>query len=357
MEEQQKIQLGQLTNGLKKMENKEAKIYFLTQDTEGRAIASVNLNYQYVKYLNEAGYQAYILYEKKEYKGVGEWLPKEYSELPHANIESGELKVGPQDFVIIPELYGHVLDQIKDMPCTKMVFCQAYDYILETLQPGFSWVNYGVTKCITTTDSQKEYISGLFPSVEVSVIKPSVPGYFKPSKKPKTPLVAVHTRDPRDTMKIIKEFYLRNPQFKWLTFRDMRNMPREEFAKVLGESCVGVWVDRISGFGTFPIECMASKTPVIGNLPILKPDWMSQENGLWVYDESKIVEVLGNYIKNWLEDNLPEKLYEEMDKTITPYNEKDERDAVVSYFENLFNEKTTEFKNSINKLSPVGVNA
>jgi hypothetical protein len=34
-------QLSQLTTGLSKMENKEAKIYFLTQDTEGRAIASV----------------------------------------------------------------------------------------------------------------------------------------------------------------------------------------------------------------------------------------------------------------------------------------------------------------------------
>ena len=350
-------QLSQLKSGLSKMENKEAKIYFLTQDTEGRAIASVNLNYQYVKYLKEAGFNAYILYEKKEYKGVGEWLSKEYSELPHANIESGELKVGPQDFVIIPELYGHVLEQIKDMPCTKMVFCQAYDYILETLQPGFSWVNYGVTKCITTTESQKEYISGLFPSVEVSVIKPSIPEYFKPSKKPKTPLVAVHTRDPRETMKIIKEFYLRNPQFKWLTFRDMRNMSREEFAKVLGEACVGVWVDRISGFGTFPLEAMNCNTPVIGNLPILKPDWMSQENGLWVYDESKIVEVLGNYVKNWLEDNLPSKLYEEMAKTVVPYKEEDERKSVISYFTNLFNEKTEEFKNSINKLSPVGVNA
>tara|TARA_R100001443_G_scaffold117444_2_gene142777 strand:+ start:1631 stop:2698 length:1068 start_codon:yes stop_codon:yes gene_type:complete len=350
-------QLSQLKSGLSKMENKEAKIYFLTQDTEGRAIASVNLNYQYVKYLKEAGFNAYILYEKKEYKGVGDWLPKEYSELPHANIESGELKVGPQDFVIIPELYGHVLEQIKDMPCTKMIFCQAYDYILETLQPGFSWVNYGVTKCITTTESQKEYISGLFPSVEVSVIKPSIPEYFKPSKKPKTPLVAVHTRDPRETMKIIKEFYLRNPQFKWLTFRDMRNMSREEFAKVLGEACVGVWVDRISGFGTFPLEAMNCNTPVIGNLPILKPDWMSQENGLWVYDESKIVEVLGNYVKNWLEDNLPSKLYEEMAKTVVPYKEEDERKSVISYFTNLFNEKTEEFKNSINKLSPVGVNA
>ena len=37
-------QLSQLNAGLKKMENKEAKIYFLTQDTEGRAIASVNAN-------------------------------------------------------------------------------------------------------------------------------------------------------------------------------------------------------------------------------------------------------------------------------------------------------------------------
>ena len=137
----------------------------------------------------------------------------------------------------------------------------------------------------------------------------------------------------------------------------MRNMSREEFAKVLGEACVGVWVDRISGFGTFPLEAMNCNTPVIGNLPILKPDWMSQENGLWVYDESKIVEVLGNYVKNWLEDNLPSKLYEEMAKTVVPYKEEDERKSVISYFTNLFNEKTEEFKNSINKLSPVGVNA
>ena len=350
-------QLSQLQTGLTKMKNKEAKIYFLTQDTEGRAIASVAINYQYVKILKEAGYNASILYEKKEYKGVSEWLPKEYAELPHASIETGELRVGPQDFVIIPELYGHVLEQIKEMPCTKMIFCQAYDYILETLQPGFSWTNYGVTKCITTTDSQKEYINNLFPSIQTDVIKPSIPEYFKVSKKPKTPLVAIHTRDPRDTMKIIKEFYLRNPQFKWLTFRDMRNISREEFATILGEACVGVWVDRVSGFGTFPLEAMACKTPVIGNLPILKPDWLSQENGLWVYDESKIGEVLGNYVKNWLEDNLPDKLYEEMEKTIKPYSEENERNEVVTYFDGLFKEKTEEFNNSINKLSPVGVNA
>jgi len=350
-------QLSQLKSGLSKMENKECKIYFLTQDTEGRAIASVNLNYQYVKYLNEGGYNAFILYEKKEYKGVGEWLPKEYSELPHASIESGELKVGPQDFVIIPELYGHVLEQIKDMPCSKLILCQAYDYILETLQPGFSWVNYGITRCITTTENQKEYIKNLFPTIQCDVISPSFPEYFKTSKKPKSPLVTIHTRDPRNTMKIIKEFYLKNPQFKWITFRDMRNMSREEFAKNLSESCVSVWVDRISAFGTFPLESMLCNSPVIATLPVLKPDWFKQENALWVPDESKIVEVLGNYIKNWLEGNIPNQLYDEMEKTVSIFSEEKERESVLSYFKTLLNEKTEEFKNSINKLSPVGANA
>ena len=90
------------------------KLYFLTQDTVGNAAASVNTNYQYVKHLTDAGYKAYILHEKTDYKGVSSWLDVEYSNLPHANIEGGELKVGPQDFVIIPELFAHVLEQLKD---------------------------------------------------------------------------------------------------------------------------------------------------------------------------------------------------------------------------------------------------
>ena len=42
-------QINQMENGLNILKNKEAKIYFLTQDTNGTAIASVAQNYQYVK--------------------------------------------------------------------------------------------------------------------------------------------------------------------------------------------------------------------------------------------------------------------------------------------------------------------
>jgi len=350
-------QLTQLENGLKKIKNKESMIYFLTQDTNGTASASVANTYQYVKYLREAGYKAEILYEKKDYKGVGEWLDSEYTKLPHCTIEDGELKVGPADVVVVPELYGHVLEQITNMPCTKIMFSQAYDYILETLNPGFGWSNYGVTKCITTSDAQKEQIKKLFPTVESTVITPSIPSYFKPSEKPKKPMIAVHTRDQRDTMKIIKSFYLQNPQFKWITFRDMRGLSREEFAKNLGEACASIWVDRISSFGTFPLESMMCNTPCIGTLPIMKPEWLTEENGIWVFDESKVVEVIAGFLKNWLEDSVPVNLYEKMKKTTEIISEDKESKEVVKFFDTLFGEKSVEFDSAINKLTPVSENS
>ena len=346
-----------LENSLKVLKNKESKIYFLTQDSDGQALASVAVNYQLVKHLREDGFDAYILHEKTEYKGVGKWLDKKFVDLPHANIEGGELKVGPHDFVVVPEVYGHVLEQIKDMPCTKLVFCQAYDYILETIQPGFGWANYGVTKCITTTNSQKEYIQKLFPSIDIHVLNLAIPSYFKPSDKPKKPTIAIHTRDPRDTMKIIKTFYLQNPQFKWVSFRDMRGISRVEFAKVLGESCMSIWVDRISSWGTFPLESMMCNTPVVGTLPILKPDWMTNENGIWVYDESKLVEVIGNLLKNWLEDSVPPELYTKMEETVSTNSEPKEKEMVISYFNTLVKEKIIEIENAVNKLTPVGENS
>jgi len=347
-------QLNQIENGLNILKNKEAKIYFLTQDTDGTALASVAQIYQYVKYLKDSGYNAHILYEKKEVKGVSSWLSEEYSSLPHSNIEEGQLKVGPQDFVVIPELYGHVLEQIKDMPCTKLILCQAYDWALESLNPGFGWANYGVTKCITTTESQKAYIKSIFPSVETVVISPSIPEYFVSCEGPKKPIIAIHTRDHRDTQKIIKTFYLQNPQFKWVAFKDLRGMSRKDFATNLAESCISVWVDRTSGFGTFPIESMLCETPVVGVLPIKRPDWLTNENAIWVMDESKVVEVLTNLVKNWLEDTIPEVLYEKMKDTTKLFSMDTENKNVVSYFENLINQKITEFENSITKLAPVG---
>ena len=127
-----------------KIDNKDFGFYFFTLDTKGNPVASVATIYDNVKALTELGYNAYILHEKDDYHGVGEWLGKEFSELPHISIEKQELNLTPLDFIIVPEIFSNVMDQVKKFPCKKIVFSQSYHYILELLALGKRWdFDYG----------------------------------------------------------------------------------------------------------------------------------------------------------------------------------------------------------------------
>ena len=152
-------QIQKLEKSISNMEEKRARIYFLVQDTKGNAKASITYTYEMAMTLFKKNYNVIVIHESKEYTGVSEWLGEEYMTLPHQSIEGQNLSISPEDFIIVPELYGHVMDQLKNFPCGKIVLCQAYDHILETLSPGGTWEQYGFFKCITTSEEQKDYIN------------------------------------------------------------------------------------------------------------------------------------------------------------------------------------------------------
>ena len=203
--ELEKIQ--KLEKSVEKLHSKTARIYFLVQDTKGNPKAGVRHIYDMALSLKNNGFNPTIIHETKDYKGVGEWLGEEYMELPHQTIEGENLAISPEDFVVIPELYGHVMEQLKNFPCGKIVLCQAYDYMLETLAPGVTWQQHGFFKCITTSEEQKNYIKDVMKSISVDVINPIIPSVFSKKDKPCKPIVSIHTREPRDSAKIIKTFY------------------------------------------------------------------------------------------------------------------------------------------------------
>jgi hypothetical protein len=272
-------------------------------------------------------------------------------ELEHVSIEGQNLQISPDDFVVVPELYGHVLEQLKDLPCGKIVLAQAYDYMFETLQPGTTWAQYGFMKCITTTEQQVEQIKGYMKNVTFDVIEPLIPSSFTAKPKPSKPIISIHTRDQRDTMKIIKGFYLKYPQYRWITFRDMRGLTQEEFSEYLQDSFVSVWVDDISGFGTFPLESMASRTPVIGKVPNMKPTWMNEKNGIWTYELNSMVDIIAEFTQNWLEDNISEQLYDECLLTAQEYKNEDRFNLmVISNFQKYMGIRKEMFESQIDKL-------
>jgi hypothetical protein len=343
----------QLTDKVKesieRLRTKQARIYLLVQDTKGNARASVRYIYQIAKSLKDNGFNPIILHEKEDYSGV-KWLDSEYSELPHKSIEGQNLEISPEDIVVIPEIFGYVMEQLKKLPCAKIVLAQSYAYIVETLQPGQNWTQFGFFKCITTTEKQKQYIERVMRQNTFEIIPPYISEEFRPNEKPSLPIIGIHTKDHSDTMNIIKKFYLKFPQYRWFTFRDLRGLSEKDFAKSLRECFVSVWIDNDSGFGTFPLESMASKVPVIAKIPNLPPDWMNDDNGLWVTDRTIIDDVLAEFIQNWLEDNINPEIYDFMEKTAKVYQNKQEFESkVCSLFGKILTQRADSFEKQISK--------
>ncbi len=342
---------------IKNLKNKEFTILFFVMDTKGTPTAGVSNIYKHVKTLRDLGYDAKILHDKNDYTRVGSWLGSEYDKIPHVSVESQELKVKPTDFIIIPEIFANVMEQTVNLPCKRIVFSQAYDYVLEMMMPGKRWADYNIFDCITTSDKQSEYLKNLMSGgLNTHIIPVSIPKFFRPSSKPKKPIIAIFTRDQRDTVKIFKSFYIKYPHLKWFTFRDMRNMPTEKFAENLSECCVSVWVDEISGFGTFPLESMKCNVPVLGKVPNIIPEWMEDKNGLWTHDINIIPDILAKFTQSWLEDSSPEELFEKMSEMSNKYTEEEQKEKILEVYTKIFDNRINEFQSNIDKLEVTEIN-
>jgi hypothetical protein len=95
---------------------------------------------------------------------------------------------------------------------------------------------------------------------------------------------------------------------------------------------------------------MKSNVPVIGKVPNLSPDWMSEENGIWVTDHTLLPDLVADYAQNWLEDNIDPQIFEKMKETVERYVDKQKFEtSVVSLFENYLSNRADAFENQISK--------
>ena len=334
---------------IERIENKENKIFFFVQDTRGNAKASLVYLYDMAYTLHKDGYTVVMLHEKPDYTKIGEWSDLKYDELTHQSIEGTNLEVTPEDIMVVPEIFGFIMEQIKNLPCGKIVITQAYDHVLETLTPGTSWPQLGFFKCITTSETQKNQVEKLMKRVTVDVIPPVISDKFEKQKYPAKPIIVVHTRDQRDGINLIKQFYLKYPQYRFFTFRDLRGASMDEFANAIQDAFLGVWVDPTSGFGTFPLECMKVGIPVLGLKPNLKPEWLEDKNGIWVDNQIMMVDIIADLIQTWLEDNLLKELYVEASNTAEKYTNKEKFESeVLEIFSDFSNKRKEAFVAQLN---------
>jgi glycosyltransferase involved in cell wall biosynthesis len=132
----------------------------------------------------------------------------------------------------------------------------------------------------------------------------------------------------------------------------MRGMTEKEFAQSLKDSFLSVWIDEDSGHGTFPLESMACGVPVLAKTPNLQPDWINENNGLWVQDKTLMADYIADFIQNWLEDNIKPTLIEEGKKTAEKYQNKQEfEEKVKTLFESYLQTRADAFELQIKQIS------
>lgn len=351
MEEKDKKVIDRINDSIKSLKTKDFMIYFFVIDTKGTPNGSTQYIYEMAKELIDLGYKTTMLHQETEFVGVLEWLGESYANIPHACIGNENIKISTSDFLIIPEIFSNVMNQTKDLPCKRIILCQNVNYITEFIPLGVSWRNYEINDVITTSETQAKDIKDLFSGMNTTVISPAIPEYFRNNDVPKKLMVSIVTREQSLVNKIVKQFHWKFPQYRWVTFTDLRGLPRESFADTLRESAITVWADDDTYFGYTPVEAIKSGSIVIGKTPNVIPEWMYNEErngfsdaGVWFSDIRDIQKILANAIKAVLDDTVPQELYDSMKNFENKYTIENRADQIKDVFNNYIGNRINEME-------------
>lgn len=272
MDKSTKVSNVNIKDLISKLNNNLSKHIVYIPTMNEKPNASVNYLYYFAETLKKMGKDVVVVHNEG-YKKPS-WL-----DVDTTNLETNEnfkMNVTSTDFIYLPE--GFVSAFFKNLkeslPCEIVVIAQVKPAILRPMAVGESWEHYGIKNVLTTSKQMKSYIESLFSGINAHVAYPHIPDYFDGDEYVKTPTVGVFSRDPEAGLEIVKKFYLRNPQYRWIKFVLMDDYSRKAFAHKLKEMMVCLWIDPPSSFGTFPLESMKSKCITIARLPETLSDWM-----------------------------------------------------------------------------------
>ncbi|MBP5723704.1 MAG: hypothetical protein J6X18_09060 [Bacteroidales bacterium] len=350
------------------IEKNDFTFYFFVLDSKNVPNSTMCYIYQLAKAIQDKGYKVCMVYqmeneyseeelklinekdgmvdENRVFVGVSEWLGEEYANLPHLNIAKEPWNVGAYDFLFIPEAFSGLmyLTLQKQAPCKRYVILHDFNYVSEFIPLGHQWANYGIDHVVTTCKEQAERINDVFPYTKqhTTIIPPYFPAYFRKPLTAKKMIVNLIAKDKDDVNRIIKPFYWKYPMYSFVSFRDLRGFPRKRYAELLQEGQITVWCDDKTPFGHSAIEALKCGNLLIGKMPDIIPEWMSDDNGLWFNDITDAPDLIYKAVATLLSDEMPETLQKGIDEAekLYPYEVFDK--AVTDFVDNMKKERINE---------------
>jgi len=347
-----------------KILDKKGRLFFFVADTNGTPMASIEYIYRVAGIMSDEGYDVIMLHEKEKFIGVQNWMGEKYSGLKHISLETmnqnPEYQINGADTFFIPELYADLIKKLWEtkLPSDTVVICQSHSFIFKYMNAGESWNFYGVDHAITTSNKMKTFLKEYQPVKNIHVINPFISDVFSPSTTPQKPIISIISRNQEDIERVAKLFYQKYPMYSWISFRTLGNMPKEDFANTLKETCLSIWLDDYATFGTFPLESMKSGVPVLIKIPDLIPEWAESieedriklsDNAIYVSNILSIPDYIARFMETWLLGEVPQKMYDNMQSTVEPYTETNFIEQTKAVFGTIFQSKLEKVNQTIKK--------
>ena len=328
-----------------KIDSKKNRIYFFVIDTKGAPSGSLEYIYNLALILKEDGYDVSMLHTEDEFVGVESWLGKKYADLPHYNVNKGDVGTSPSDILFIPEIFSQVMNQTKNLPCKRVAILQNYDYVVEQMPYSAQWGDFGILEGITNSDCQAKELNKVFPYVKLTKVSPYISDIFGNTSDPKKMVVNIISKDQSDIKKIVKPFYWKYPMFKWVSFKELRNLSKEDFSKALREAAITIVVDETASVSYSALEAMKSGSIVMCKVPSTDLDWATSEDGtlpnccVWFDNFDTLHKQIASVVRSWVTDKVPSVLEDESKKILETMSRDKTKKEILSYVNEILNKR------------------
>lgn len=349
MDDKEKKILENIQSEIDKIDKKENKLFFFVIDTKGVPSGSLEYIYNLALISKSQGYDVTMLHTEEEFVGVDSWLGEEYASLPHANVNKGEIGTAPSDVLFIPEIYSQVMNQTKSLPCKRVAILQNYDFVVEQMPFAAQWGDFGIMEGITNSTYQAAELNESFPYVKLTKVTPYISKVFGDTNEPKKMIVNVIARDQSDIKRIVKPFYWKYPMLKWVSFRELRDQPKQKFAEMLREAAITIVVDEDTSFGYSALEAMKSGSIVMCKVPRTQVEWAADDElpncCVWFNDYDTLHKQIASVVRSWITDKVPSVLKEEADKVCKDFTKERTEKEFLSYLDNVLGNRKKEMEN------------
>ena len=351
MNDKNKKVIENIERELSRIDKKENKVYFFVIDTKGVPSGSLEYIYNLALIAKEEGYDVAMLHTEDEFEGVESWLGKEYAELPHYNVNKGEVGTSPSDILFIPEIFSQVMNQTKQLPCKRVVILQNYDFVVEQMPYAAQWGDFGIMEGITNSDYQAAQINEVFPYVKLTKVTPYISKIFGSTIAPKNMVINVIAKDQSDIKKIVKPFYWKYNHLRWVSFKELRNLSKEEFSKELRENAMTIVVDETASFMYSALEAAKSGSITMVKVPNTSVDWANEDElpncCVWFNDYDTLHKQIASVVRSWITDKVPTVLAEETKKVTEEMTEENTKADILAYITDVLDRRKKEMQDLV----------